>query len=390
MDGVVLRTGALLALVAASCMHHEGTGWETPAPARTDPISLVLLGDAGLPGSIAAETAAHLSRVLDAEREAGHFPKVIWLGDNILGGCPTAPWNRPGSRELAHTVRAHVGDGGHAYAVMGDEDRTCPQATALQADTDGPQPWAMPAPSYVVRLDQVGGARLVSQCENTGCVLEESTELALVDLVFLDSAGWIRDEPPGRAKGLDRLLEAVRTTSGPPRLLVTHIPVESAGFRGLGGGMADASVRYLPPALRTALTDGIFVGVLSGHDRNLQVIPDLSDALMRSESVPLPHPVFQIISGAASDPDARNPIRRIGRRRGVTASPILSSDHPGFVVLQITPRTVDVILHARRGRTWKTGAISLGLVATPLPPDRPVGSQTPCKDCPVVPAPARP
>jgi hypothetical protein len=385
----VLRTGALLALLATSCMHHRGAGWREPVPQPKDPVSIVLLGDAGRSGRTAAATAEHLRLVLAAEREAGHYPKVLWLGDNVLDDCPDRPWDRPGSRELAGAVREHMQAGGQAYAVLGDEDRECPGLATAQGAEDGPHPWTMPSANYVVRVDVVGGARVVSQCDAGGCTLDETTELALVDLVVLDTAGYGR-QADSAVPDADQLIAALRKSAGPPRILVTHIPVESAGVHGLGGAAPDATFRYLPPSVRAGLQEGLFAGVVSAHDRNQQVTPDLSDALMRSNKVATPHPVFQVVSGSVSDPDSRAPGRRIDRRRGITVIPVLSSDHAGFAVLQVTPNSVDVTLHARRKRSWESGSTSFPLQAAPFKPDRSYGSQTPCLDCAVVPTPDRP
>jgi hypothetical protein len=263
--------------------------------------------------------------------------------------------------------------GGASFSIPGETDRGCAPADAT--------PWVRHGPAYVVRLDQLGRARVVSSCEGGACTVKPGTELSLADLVMVDG----RDE-----EVTPRLLEALAGTAGPPRILVNHVPVESAGVHGLGGSVADAAFRYLQPALQQALRAGLFVGVLSAHDRNLQVLPDLGPALMRSDKVALPHPVFQVVSGAASDPDALHAGRRVDRLRGFTASPALQSDHEGFAVIRLTPETVDVELHARPGRNWETGSIELPLVAPAYPPARHVTSQTPCRDCPAIPDNVRP
>jgi hypothetical protein len=133
----------------------------------------------------------------------------------------------------------------------------------------------------------------------------------------------------------------------------------------------------------------MFAGVLSAHERSLQVIDDLPDAALRADKAHLPRPVFQVISGAAVDPDVRHPRRLVPLWRGTAAHPRLWSDHAGFAVLHLDPREGTVTLHARRRGRWVTGSTTVPLDGRD-PSARNVVGQQPCRACADVPAAARP
>jgi hypothetical protein len=135
--------------------------------------------------------------------------------------------------------------------------------------------------------------------------------------------------------------------------------------------------------VQDAIRDGVFVGVVSGLDRSLQVEADLSNAIKRSAKVWIEAPTFQVVSGAVSLPDRRSP-RSLSIREGIALEPDLYSTCPGLAVLRLSSERVDVILHHFRGG-WRTGTVSFPLRRPPHPAETPSPSMAPCRDCPEVP-----
>jgi hypothetical protein len=402
-----------LGLLLAACGIRNGGGWdgELPAPPSSPAVSLVLIGDAGAPGRHAAAVAARLDHVLEREKIEGFHPIVLWLGNNVyprgLGpdgkrdGC-TAPddaWKRRGVSRLARAVRDHIARDGDSYAVLGAIDWTClrPQLQIQENYADGPHPWIMPAFHYVVRVHADGHSDVVSSCsEDHSCrsTLPDPDRPPLFDLVFVDTGAWTT--PPDRSsrhalarnslREMETLIESLQgqaETATQPRILVTSMPVESAGYHGHGGIDPKAMFSALHPVLQSALRQGLFVGVVSGHDRNLQVAPDISNAIKRSAKVWIEAPTFQIVSGAASHPDGRS-ARALRWRQGTTLRPALASTQAGFAVLRISSGRVDAILH-RQGTRWHSGVVSFPLRREGHPVEGPLPSMAPCRDCRDVP-----
>jgi len=372
-------------------------------------VSLVLIGDAGEPGRHAGKVAARLETVLEREKIAGRHPIVLWLGNNVYPrglsldgsgeGCisPKAAWQRRGVSRLAQAVRDHIARDGDSYAVLGAVDWACshPELELQENYADGPHPWIMPAHEYVVRVYPDGATEVASTCaEDHSCTakLPDPDRPPLFDLVFVDVGAWTTSSgrlPPlsrDSLRGLETLMDSLRgqaeiTTH--PRILVTSMPVESAGFYGLGGRDPTATFTALHPSLQSAVRQGLFVGVLSGHDRNLQIAPDMSSAIERSAKVWIEAPTFQIVSGAASRPDGRS-ARALRWRQGTALQPALASTQAGFTVLRVSAERVDAILH-RRGARWHRGFVSFPLRGERHPVEGPSPSMAPCRDCKDVP-----
>ena len=414
------RRRALALAVAAAfalpgCIVHRGPGWR---PAREQPpstaphgepaarYSLVVIGNPGVPGRHAARVAERLDRVLADERAAGRRPTVLWLGDLVLPQRPwtrhrcaglEGAWARTGSSRLHAVVSAHLRGGGQAFAVLGPTDRTCGHDLALrQADASaGPHPWTMPDDHYVVRIGIDGRAAVASTCSDAGCSVAPDPDPAAtaLELVVVDASAWIHPPPrgtPGRARAdasvvrLGTLLSALAAhEGGPPRVLVSSIPVEAAGVHGHGGRFMDATFHNLPPALKDAIAAGRFVGSVGARDAAVYAAPDLTDAIKRSDRTWVRRPIFQVVSGSASWPDARP--WAIGRRlfyfRGNAYKPPVYSDHLGFAVLRPTASGAQAELWAHRLGRWETERVALSLAPPKNPIESPSPVMAPCRDC---------
>lgn len=396
------------------CGLQGGKAWDAqvPAPPPAPVVSLIAIGDAGEPGRHAGSVARRLDEVLKQEHAAGRHPVVLWLGDNVLPrglsphgkgpDCtdPKDAWRRRGVAALNKVVRAHIDRGGDSYAVLGGQDWACdnPQLEVQANYADGEHPWLMPDFHYVVRIGRDGATQVVSACQSGGpCTVEphEGSKPPLVDLVMLDvspwtdpPAGWTPEHELSRRSlaQLDALFEALNVESElppPPRILVMHVPVESAGFHGLGGGDPNATFTALPPPVQKGVQAGMFAGVIGGQDRSLQVEPDLTNSVKRSAKVWLAAPTFQVVSGAASRPQRATESSRLFWD-GVALEPTLYATHPGFAVVRVGAERVDAVLH-RKGAAWKTAGLSFPLRRGPHPVEQPATNTQPCKDCNEVP-----
>jgi hypothetical protein len=230
----------------------------------------------------------------------------------------------------------------------------------------------------------------VSGCRPAGpCIIETAVAPApLAELVFVDAAPWVFPPPAGtpadgRASAslaqLRGLLAALRREDAAwPRILVSHLPIETSGPHGLGGRAPSASFRYLPPELQGELARGMFAGCLSAHDRSLQATADVSGAVKRSAKAWLAAPVFQVVSGASSRPDDRH----LGAiPRGIALRPDLESTHAGFARVVLAPGRIDLVLHARATAGWRASAISVALPRPPHPVEASAPAMAPCLRC---------
>jgi hypothetical protein len=389
-------------ILLAGCVAHRGAGWERSAPLpQPGAASLIVLGDAGAAGRTAARVADELARALAQEPRA----IVLWVGDSVLPArecarrleCPAVrtAWSRDGSRELAAVVRRHVERGGKSFGISGDFDWRCKHAGQLiGAEPSGTPPFAMPTGHYVVRVGTDGSAVVTTRCDAKGCARAESRGAALVDLVMVDVVPHVRPgaaTPAAReaqARALDRLLDVLAGAAGPPRVLVSQVPVEAANEHGLGGIDPVATWHNLPPRLRAALQDGTFVGAISALDRASYVEPDLGPAIQRSDKAFVAAPIWQVVAGASSRPNARAAAagRRTRFARGIAYVPDLMSDHPGFAIVRVGPTRTDVVLRVRKGRSWRSGVMSVPTRPPANPREIATVPMQPCLRCAEVPA----
>ena len=179
-------------------------------------------------------------------------------------------------------------------------------------------------------------------------------------------------------------MQALEANPGPPRVLVSNYPVEAAGFHGNGGGDPDSSVHTLAPPVTRALQAGVFVGAIAGHDRATYASEDISDGTLRSNRVFLPHPVFQVVSGAASRPDVRSSWRRLRFNSSIALLPERYTPRAGYAVVRFGDAP-EATLHAYRGGRWQTASVPLTLQPETRPALVRVPSMAPCMRCPAVP-----
>ena len=180
------------------------------------------------------------------------------------------------------------------------------------------------------------------------------------------------------------LLAALEATpSTVPRLLVTHHPVETAGPHGQGGLFPDSAYGLHPEPLRRAISHGVFAGALSGRDRNISASADIFDAVKRSSRFWLPHPMFQVVSGATAHPDGS---ASGGRRswlyyQSQSLMPDLFSNRAGFAELIVGPETYAAQLHQRRRGRWRAAQIEVPRERPPHPVETPSPVMDPCLRC---------
>lgn len=357
-------------------------------------VSLVVVGDAGAPGRTASAVARGVEQTLRVERNAGREPVVLWLGDVLIDrrgkldcGARAQLWSRRGTAQLAEVVREHRRGGGASFALPGEAAYRCGARASMREDT---HPWSMPAVHYVVDVGPRGDTSVSTTCQAGTCAEGTPTGDAVASLVFIDTTPWIAGSRAAKSDGdllaMRALLEQLRQRQGPPRILVTHYPVEAAGYHGQGGGDPDSTVQTMPPVLMDAVREGLFAGTIAAHDRASYVARDISDATIRSNRVFLERPVFEVVSGAASAPDVRtrSSWRRFRYNSSIALLPDRYTPRGGFAVVHLGERST-ASLFAHRGGRWSSAQVPLelrpaahpGLVRTP--------SVAPCLRCPTVP-----
>jgi hypothetical protein len=406
----VTRLVLVLAVSLAACAIERGKAWGPPVVPARDPavpeVSLVLLGDVGARGRSGPAVASELKRVLAEHQRHGRPAVVLWLGDNIgpvgpgdLGRCtaPADAWQARGPAALAQVVRAHAAAGGAVLAALGEQDWRCGQPELeLQADAKaGPLPWAMPAHNYVAAVYPDGHVQLTMSCGAGSCApvaKDMSTEIApLVELVVVDSAAWLVPPPvgtPAAARADHSLAEQsallaalAAAPAGHPRLLVSHHPLESAGPHGVGGLYSDSGYYLHAAPVRKAVDAGLFAGALSAHDRMVVATADIGPATKRSSRYWLKHPVFQVISGAASAPDSRAGARGAWYFQSTTLKAELQSNRAGFAEVYVREDSFSAVLRRRRAGRWGAGTITIPAKRPPHPVETRSPVMDPCLYC---------
>lgn len=397
---------ATVFVACIGCVVQRGSGFSSeqpPAAAQPEQgVSLVLLGDAGGPTRTASKVAQRLRTVLEGERASGRTTVVLWAGDNVLpkgllADCPESgdPWQREGSAALADVVRAHIAAGQPSFAVAGEVEHRCDLLSSQRREQPETHPFVMPAPQYTVGVGLQGETAVTRTCTNEGCRLHPGPDPTVIELVMVDTVPWVQPDPAAGEpilRALDHLLADLEQTAGrsPPRILVTHLPVEAAGVHGMGGHDADATIHTLYPPLRRAVVAGAFDGVLAAHDRASYVHPDLTQAIKRSDRVWLKQPLWQVVSGAASRPVGSS-ARILPRTRYYTSDayvPLSYTPSAGFAVVRIDGNELQATLHARRLR-WQHSTVSMPVASPPHRTETASPNMEPCLRCPDIPAHAR-
>lgn len=404
------RLAAALALaLLPGCAIERGKPWDVgPPPSRPVPgVSLVLLGDVGAGGRAGAVVAAEVERVLAEHRRAGRPALVLWLGDNVgpvgpgnLGRCtpPERAFQARGPGALARVARAHAGSGGAVLAALGEQDWRCGQPELeLQTAAKGPLPWSMPAHNYVARVYPDGQVKIAATCARRTCEVAPPDPAALVELVVVDSAAWFTPPAagtPAAARADESLAEQAALlavlagqTGGPPRVLVSHHPLETVGPHGLGGLYSDSGFFLHPEPLQRAVDAGVFAGAVSAHDRVLLAESDISDAVKRSSRHWLKGPVFQVVSGATSAPDGRPGAGARGwvYYQGQSLRADLQTNRAGFAELQVRPDGFTAVLHRRKAGRWGVGRVEIARDRPPHPVETRSPGMEPCLRCDPVP-----
>ncbi len=396
----------------SACATHRGE-WRTDraSPEATTTtadasVRLFVFGDVGESGRWAGPTSARLAERVANALAAGEQPIVLWLGDNLGPRGPATKSIADTRERTCTTVDSALGRPALAqlaaavsdprvtnYAVLGERDWQCGAPELLVSGGKTKLPWKMPAHNYVVRVYADGSSEVVSSCsaENI-CTLKQSAKRPLAELVMVDSAAWISRHPQGSPAAiqaeasnaqqvalLDTISAGARDTL---RILVMHHPVETAGPHGQGGLRADSAFLYHHPRLQQALREGVFRGVISAHDRSLQVAHDLADGVKRSSRVWLDAPVFQVVAGATSKPDGRAlaGARRLRFYQGQSIEPELNSSHAGFGELWLSGETIGVRMHAL-ARRWHVGEAQLPVAAPAFSEQTPSPGMEPCINC---------
>jgi hypothetical protein len=235
-------------------------------------------------------------------------------------------------------------------------------------------------------VSHAGAVTLVSSCETSSCVLSPADDDTLVELVALDSSSWHYRELAGddlnQALFAQQasLLAALAQQPSRPRILVSPIPIESAGSHGLGGRKQRTAFHYVPEFLQRSLADGLFVGVLGALERSLQVSGDLSGAIVRGQRRFIDVPVFEVISGSAGGASHALPTSR-----GMSLEPDLEGEHTGFASLVLDPNEaaprVQVRVQARIAGRWRVAGLEFPLAPARLEPLRELPTIHPCPTC---------
>src|SRR5690606_38081253 len=266
-------------------------------------VELFVVGQARESPSTRA-VARELDRHLQAAAAVERPTIVLWLGTDFgprgperSGRCPplAQAFASPALAELAAVVTRAVERGASSWGLPGPDGWRC-DAGGLLAEA---APYHQPGGAYLLRVDDRGAGRLASRCSEERCEIDELGEPPLVELVALDPSPWLfRELANGDAairqqcSLLDALVAQSEDAPELARLLISPIPIESAGARGLGGRKQRTSARYLPECVQQAIADGLFVGAIGALERDLQVSVDLSDAILRGDRSFIARPMF--------------------------------------------------------------------------------------------------
>jgi hypothetical protein len=333
--------------------------------------------------------ARRIDHELQEAADAGRTPIILWLGTDFgprgpdaAHRCPEA-WSAyasPALKKLAEVVAAAVERGGSAWGLPGPDGWRC-GLTGYEA-AFAPLPYQQPGLAYVLRVSTAGTVTLASSCEALTCTVTPADDDTLVELVALDTSTWHYRELAG--DDLDQvmlaqqssLLAALAQQPWRPRILVSPIPVETAGSHGLGGRNQRTAFHYVPEFIQQALADGQFVGVVGALERSLQVSADLSGAILRSQRRFVDAPIFEVVSGSAGGASHTLPTSR-----GTSLMPDLESEHTGFASMAISSRDVQVFVHARVAARWRVAGLAFPLEPARLEPLREAPTIHPCPTC---------
>jgi hypothetical protein len=378
-------------IIGAGC-RHRGAAWADPVQPVVAGVEILVIGQAR-ESRQTRQVARELEAQLAAATAAGRAPIIVWLGTDLgrpgpdrAHPCPSPgqAFAGPALTLLTRVVHDAVERGATAWGLPGPDGWRCgitgfdARATAL--------PYAQPGVAYVLRVSEAGEVQLASTCEADTCTVAPPTDDTLIELVALDFSFWHYREIGPALAGEDlsasllaqqaALLDALAAQPPRPRLLLSPIPVESAGSHGVGGRNQRTAYRYLPEFVQSALADGLFIGVLAALERDLQVSEDLSDAILRNARTFVDQPIFEVVSGSAGGATHTLPTSR-----GDALLPDLESEHTGFARVIIEAERVHLRIHARVAGRWRVAGLELPLWPEPHPTLREAPTIQPCHSC---------
>jgi hypothetical protein len=375
-----MRSIVLLALACGCAASYGRFERGVPAPPK-DSVAIAVLGGAGARGPAERDTAKAVGDALAASRTGDRDGVVLLVGDYAPHRYARGRGRRAkglGASPVVTSALAASPRVGTRFAVRGVAERHHAAGT-IESTAHA-----------VVRIGTSGRGDVLSRCEGTRCTVSAPEDAGLVDLVVLDLEPW-RVPAKGDDAALARiesLLDAVATMPGDtPRILVLSRPLEGAHETGLGGqsgGQSGTAATYhlLPPSLQRHVQAGTFVGVVAGGERSLHLSRDLTHAIQRSDRVWLHAPMWQVVSGNASNPWPGRLTRRTIWRGGIANRPDVTTFAPGFAIVHVDgSASVTIDLVARRRGRWATARTTLPLRPTPHPSETAVGPLNPCPLC---------
>jgi hypothetical protein len=358
-------------------------GWSAlPAPDAAPPVDLFAAG-----GRDRARATNTLATAL--EGRVGENSTFVWLGApyNPRKGC-----DESGKRAAAFDRLDEALDPGSAFSVGSPYEHMC--------GASGPTGARTPDTHYMVDLAPTG-PRVHTPCyrspdaetlplDQVACPHDEPDEDAQVRLLFIDETLWFHqqwddnsDEVERTLAQLDAIVDAIPQNPKVPYLLVSHFPIESEGIHGFGSWKLHTTFHHHPKSVQRAIADGRIEGVIAGLEGNLQFVDDLGLAVKRSARTWLDEPVFQVVSGAAGDPDRRHrmTIRAQRRQSSIALKNDRFTQRAGFVHLHGDSQSLTVELQARVGGTWSTTSSEVQLNRPAHPPRTLAPPLAPCRDC---------
>ena len=338
-------------------------------------------------------------------------PETVFLLGNVFTelGPPNEITCAKQRKELK---RYYTGKSSSAqFMIRGHHDWNCDN---FSNRNDFAQPLAK---NYIIRINDRGQSRVVSNCDygtQVRCSIEPAKLDDVIELVILDTIPWyfsatlvqqprfrirnnrnktslhsaLRDSIAIQTQQQQALLESilsspVRPPQGPPRILISHIPLESAGSHGLGGRIPSATYLNFPHWIQKAVQDGYFVGIVSGHEFSHLFSDDLSVSTKRSAKAWLKYPVFQVIVGHSG-----RPIQPWGKfesyflyRTSISMIPNLRSNRSGFVKLSIQNGDIDIDFFELGTRHWYKHTFHLPSNRDAHPIETESPSMLPCLKC---------
>lgn len=393
-----------ISLLTIGCRTHRAKTWSAypPSPVQDEfpfAISLIAFGDIHENRRIQNQVSTHVRHVVHDASATGKIPILLWLGNlSRLKTCSEVPQNQPRLQEFARNIQARSEQRIASFAVLGADDWRCDPESFFQTNASGQLPWVMPSYNYVVRVLADGTASVVSQCTSEQCTLAsiDTSSKVGVELIMLDSTSWHQKFANGTKLAqrsqkslneqqflLREVHESWRQHPEIVRILVRHHPIESAGPHGQGGKWPDSAFYLAPPSLQELLAQGVFQGVISAHDRSLQVANDISNAIKRSSRAWIQAPVFQVIAGATAKPDGR---LFAGSRswlffQGQSLTPEILSTHAGFAEVLLSTSELTLRVHARSRGRWQYAQTIQPLHPPPHPAETASPGMEPCVQC---------